>query len=83
VSQHYLVINRHEPDQCGPMDAGINRIGDHLKGKDFHCTCPFGEHGFYMILEGESAEDVVNGLPPEWRPGTRAIGIETFKLPTD
>lgn len=81
MPQLYLVMNRHEPDHCEPMDSGINRIGDHLKGKDFYCSCPFGEHGFYMLLEGESSEEVIQGLPPEWRPGTRAVALELFKLP--
>jgi hypothetical protein len=32
------------------MEAGLDRLPEHLKGKDFNCTCPFGKHGFYMIL---------------------------------
>lgn len=81
MAQTYIVINKHSSEECEPMDAGIEKVGDHLKGREFLCTCPFGEHAFYMILEGDSSDDVINGLPPEWRPGTRAIGLETFRLP--
>jgi hypothetical protein len=81
VTQTYLVINHHEPEQCAPMDAGIEKIGEHLRGKDFYCTCPFGEHAYYMILVGESSQEVIEGLPAEWRPGTRAVPLEIFKLP--
>jgi hypothetical protein len=34
-----------------------------------------------MVLEGDSAESVIVGLPPEWCPGTRAVPLEIFKLP--
>ena len=81
MAQRYIVINRHTPEECEPMDAGLDRLPEHLKGQDFICTCPYGEHGYYMLLEGESSEDVIQGLPPEWRPGTRAVPIEIFKLP--
>lgn len=64
------------------MDAGIERVGEHLTGKDFYCTCPGGEHGFYMLLEGESSDEVIRGLPSEWQPGTRALPVEGFRLPS-
>jgi hypothetical protein len=82
VAQKYMLINKHTPEQCSAMDAGMAHIPDRMKGKDFLCSCPFGEHGFWMILEGESSEEVMNeGLPPELRPGTRAIAIEVMKIP--
>ncbi|HJU81700.1 MAG TPA: hypothetical protein VJ796_08105 [Acidimicrobiia bacterium] len=81
MTQNYMVINKHQPEDCEPMDAGISRVGEHLKGKDFYCTCPFGEHGFYMILEGTSSEEVIEGLPVEWRKGTRALALEVFRIP--
>lgn len=82
VPQTYMVTNRHSPEDCQRMDAGINRVRDHLKGQTFYCSCPFGEHGFLMILEANSSEEVIEGLPPEWRRGTRAVPLETFKIPT-
>jgi hypothetical protein len=77
----YIVMNQHEPERCRLMDEGIEKIGAALKGKDFYCTCPFGEHRFFMFLEGDSSDDVIAGLPPEWRPGTRALPLEVFHLP--
>ena len=65
------------------MEASLDRIPEHLRGKDFHCTCPFGKHGFYMIVEGESSEHVVDGLPPELLTGnTRVEQLEVFRLPS-
>lgn len=76
----YIVTNRHEPEDCEPMDAGIRHLPVHLEGKEFYCTCPEGRHGFTMFLEGDSAEDVIRGLPPEWRRGTAAYPVEIFRL---
>lgn len=56
-------------------------LPDRMKGRDFICTCPYGEHGFYMILEGESSEELIGALPTELRPGTRALGVEIMTLP--
>jgi len=53
LAQPYIVINRHAPEDCEPMNAGIEKIGRDLKGRDFYCTCPFGEHAFYMVLKGD------------------------------
>lgn len=78
----YLIINQHRPEECEPMEAGMDHLPEHLRGQNFYCTCPYGKHGFYMILEGESAEQVISGLPPELKMGdTRADQLEVFTLP--
>jgi hypothetical protein len=77
----YMVINKHRPEECLPMDAGIARLSPRLRGQPFYCPCPFGEHGFYMLIEGTSSDDVIGQLPVDWRPGTRAVPMEVFRLP--
>ncbi len=76
----YIVINHHEPQDCEPMDAAMKHLPAHLEAQDFYCTCPEGPHGFYMFLEGATAEEVIQSLPPEWRRGTSAYPVETFTL---
>jgi hypothetical protein len=52
-----------------------------IKGTDFYCTCPGGVHGYFMIQEGDSAEEVLGLLPKEMKLGsTRALVLEIFKL---
>ena len=78
-----MAINEHTPEECEPMEAGLDRIPEHLRGKDFYCTCPFGKHGYYMIVDGETSELVVDGLPPELLTGTtRVERLEVFRLPS-
>lgn len=80
MPQPYIVINHHEPEECASLEPGFTTFREHLNGKDFYCPCPFGEHSYYMIVEGDSSDEVIAGLPTEWRKGTRAIPIEIFHL---
>ena len=82
MAQKYMVVNRHEPDYCEPMEAALTHLPEHLEGQDLFCPCPYGEHGFYMILEGESSEAVIEGLPIEMRLGTTATQEPSCKAPT-
>jgi hypothetical protein len=77
----YIVINEHDPEQCAAMEAGIPNLPPELKGQDFYCTCPGGVHGYFMIREGDSAEEVLALLPKEMKLGsTKALVLEAFKL---
>jgi hypothetical protein len=77
----YMVLNTHEPEQCEPMEADVDKLPPRLKGQDFYCTCPGGEHAYYMFLEGETAEDIMNLLPPSLKLGkTRAVQVDVWAL---
>lgn len=76
MPQPYLVVNHHKPEECEAIEAGFSRLPAHLMGKNFYCPCPYGEHSFYMVLDGESSTEVFSGLPPEFQPGTRAVPTE-------
>ncbi len=77
----YIVLNTHTPEECEPMEADMDKVGPELKGKDFLCTCPAGEHAYYMVLEGDTAEGVLNLLPPSFKLGkTRAVPLEVMQL---
>ena len=78
----YMLINHHAPEECEGMEADTDRLSPALRGADFYCTCPFGEHGYYMFLEGESSEEVLALIPPSLRGGgtTRAVQYEVWQL---
>lgn len=77
----FYVVNEHSLAECDSMEGVMENLPPLVRGKDFYCTCPAGIHGYVMYLEGETAEEVMAGIPPEWRKGTRAIPVEVFKLP--
>jgi hypothetical protein len=70
-----VAVTLDEPAVVVRLDKGLG------SGNQLYCSCPFGEHGFYMILEASSSEEVISALPAEWRRGTRAVPCEAFRLP--
>ncbi|MGH2830880.1 MAG: hypothetical protein ACRDJM_10400 [Actinomycetota bacterium] len=77
----YMVLNSHSPDECEKMEDAAGTLPPVLKGKDFYCTCPAGEHAYYMFLESNSSEDVMTTLPAGLKIGkTRAIAVDVWQL---
>jgi hypothetical protein len=78
----YLLINSHTPEECEGMEVDADKLPPVLRGADFYCTCPFGEHGYYLFLEGDSSEEVMALVPPSLRGGgkTRAVQYEVWQL---
>jgi hypothetical protein len=76
----YMVINKHAPEECEPMEADFAARPEELVGRDFYCTCPAGEHAFYMFLEGGTAEEVLNRFAGITRKNSRAVQVDVFKL---
>lgn len=76
----YFIVNQHAPEECEPMEAPMDRLPVHLHGREFICTCPEGPHAFYLLVEGNTAEQVIKALPSEWRRGSAAYPAEIIKL---
>ena len=79
----FMVLNSHPPEVCEAMeeDASEDRLPKALKGKQFYCTCPGGEHNYYMFLEGNSSEEIMTTLPPSLKLGkTRAVPVDVWAL---
>ena len=81
MSQPYIIVNEHSPEQCEAMEAGIPDIPQQWKGTNFYCTCPGGVHGYFMIVDADSAEDLMRLLPVPFKAGnTKALPLEVFRL---
>ena len=79
MAQTFILVNEHRPEDCAAMDAD-SPFAPELKGKEFYCSCPYGVHGFFILAEGDSAEQVMGFLPPTFRPGTKAQALEVFHI---
>ena len=76
----YMVINKHLPEECEPMEVDFTDLPERLTGQDFYCTCPAGEHAFYMFLEGNTADEVLGLFNSLTRKNSRAVPVDVFKL---
>jgi hypothetical protein len=81
MAQPFIIVNEHSAEDCEPMEAGIPKVPEQWRGTNFYCTCPGGVHGYFMMVEANSAEEVMQLLPVEFQAGnTRALALEVFQL---
>lgn len=79
----FLIHNRHQPEECQVLDEEYQAMGGlpaEFSGHEYFCTCPAGDHGAYVIVDGSSADDVLALLPPKYRAGSRVIAGEILQL---
>ncbi len=79
----FLIHNRHEPQECEDLNKEYEAIGGlpaPFKGHEYFCTCPTGDHGAYVVVDGDSADAVLAMLPPKYRAGARVIAGEVLDL---
>jgi len=62
----FIISCEHTETECRDLDREMQAVGvaDVIKGRDFFCSCPFGHHGGWVAVEGESADAVRRSLPP-------------------
>ena len=80
---HFLIHNRHEPEECQVLYDEYQAMGGlpaPFKGHEYFCTCPVGDHGAYVIVDGDSADQVLAMLPPKYRAGSRVISGDILQL---
>jgi hypothetical protein len=79
----FLIHNRHQAAECPVLDEEYQAMGGvpaALRGHEYFCTCPTGDHGAYVVVDGDSADQVLAMLPPKYRAGTRVIGGVVLEL---
>ena len=79
----FLIHNRHQAAECPVLYEEYEAMGGVpalLRGHEYFCTCPTGDHGAYVVVEGASADEVLAMLPPKYRAGTRVIAGQVLEL---
>lgn len=77
----YWISNTHKDGQCEEMMTLLGRAPEELQGTEVWCTCPSGQHEWFMIAEGSDAETLLEKLPDELRIGsTRVIEMASATL---
>ena len=79
----FLIRNRHEPEECQVLYEEYEALGGlpaAFKGHEYFCTCPTGDHGSYVVVDGGTADEVLAMLPPKFRSGSQVISGEVLDL---
>jgi len=76
----YIITCEHEAEECEAIEREMQTEGvpPVIKGKEFFCSCPYGHHGGWVAVDGESGEAILASLPPIFRAHAKVHQIESM-----
>ncbi len=77
----FMLHHTHPAGDCENIFPQLQNVAQSLKGKNFFCTCPSGDHGGFFQVEAGSPEDAVGLLPEIMRASTQVFPGETMAIP--
>jgi hypothetical protein len=74
-----MITSDHTADECKDIEDELDKVGiaEAIKGYDFHCSCPYGHHGGWVVVEADTAEAVRVTFPPVFASHADVYQIET------
>jgi hypothetical protein len=80
--KRFIVTCDHKPEECEALSRELEESGvpEAIKGKEFLCSCPYGHHGGWTVVEGESATAILGSLPPLFRSHADVYEVEGMTL---
>jgi len=78
----YLLHHVHRPKQCQEISDAWKApdAPSGLRGLDFFCSCPSGDHGAVISVEADSPEAALGLLPALLRPTTRVYAGARLRI---
>jgi hypothetical protein len=82
MATYVLECGEHTDAECEAMSKELEEYGtpNILKGRDFFCSCPFGHHAGWAIVEASSRDAVLSDLAPKFRAHVQVHEIETMQF---
>lgn len=78
----FIITCEHRAEECQELDQEMQTLGvaEVIKGKDFFCSCPYGYHGGWVTVEGDSSEAILQALPPVFRAHANVYQVEVAQF---
>jgi hypothetical protein len=78
----FIITCEHTEAECAELDREMQAVGvaDVIKGRDFFCSCPYGHHGGWVEVEGESAKAIQASLPPIFGSHAKVYEVEAIRF---
>ena len=78
----FIITCEHAAEECEELDRELRAVGvaEVMKERDFFCSCPFGHHGGWVAVEGESAATIHASLPPVFRSHAKVYEVEAVRF---
>lgn len=77
-----LECGSHSQAECEEMSRELEELGvpEVLKGTEFACSCPFGVHGGWGVVEAPDEKAALAGFGPANRAHLKAFAVEVVKF---
>ena len=78
----FIITCEHDAGECADLDCEMQDVGvaEVIKGRDFFCSCPYGYHGGWVAVEGQSADGILASLPPVFRSHAKVYEVESIRF---
>ncbi|HLF09500.1 MAG TPA: hypothetical protein VI789_09190 [Dehalococcoidia bacterium] len=78
----FLLYCEHTAEECEELgkEYEVYGVPGPVKGQDYYCSCPYGFHAGWVVVEAASAEHAMASLPPLNRAHTKAYQVETMRF---
>ena len=78
----FMLVCEHEAKDCEAISQELNDLGVPAiyQGVEASCSCPFGVHGGWAIVDADGESDALASLGPINRSHTKAYQVELVQL---
>lgn len=77
----FLLHHTHRSEDCGRIFDSLRDADPSVRGRDFLCTCPSGNHGGFFQVEAADAGAALNMLSDVMRGTTTVYPVEKMAVP--
>jgi hypothetical protein len=78
----YMLICEHPAEDCERISKEQQDLGTPMvmKDRDFFCSCPYGVHNGWVVVEGDNSDSILTSLPPLLRSHAKVLEIEIVRF---
>lgn len=78
----FMLVCEHEANDCEAISEEFEELGVPAiyRGVEASCSCPFGVHGGWAVVEAQSEEDALASLGPVNKSHTKAYQVEMVQF---
>ncbi len=77
----FMLHHTHASEDCQRMFDSLRDADASVRGQEFLCTCPSGDHGGFYQVEAADLDAAIGLLPQAMRDTTVAYPVETMTAP--
>ena len=76
-----MLHRAHQPEVFQTLFDSLRYADASIRGKEFLCTCPSGDHGSFWEVEASNSEAAIRLFPQTMRATTVAYPVERMTAP--